>query len=89
MGVNKPYYRTCRQFKDGRYSEGLTTDEVRRAKEVLNSMTNSGELFDPNISRLELEKLGIDIHTAALQAIRWFERALSLKSDSASQSQIR
>jgi tetratricopeptide (TPR) repeat protein len=49
----------------------------------------SEEVADPDTCRSELAKLGIDIQTAALQAIRWFERALNVKSDDASKMQIR
>ena len=47
------------------------------------------QIADPDTCRSELTKLGIDIQTAALQAIRWFERALNLKSDNVSTKQIR
>jgi len=50
---------------------------------------NSKQLPDPDTCNSELTKLGIDVQTAALQAIRWFERALSLNSDSASKKQIK
>lgn len=66
-----------------------TTEDMKKAKEMMKGIIReSDEIFDPNVSRSELTKLGIDIDIAALQAIRWFERALALNSDNASRSQI-
>jgi len=47
-----------------------------------------GDLFDPELAKSELDKTGLDVETAVVQAIRWFERALTLQPDSKSQAQI-
>ena len=45
-------------------------------------------LLDRDISRSELDEMGMMAETAAAQAIRWFERARELKPDAESRTQI-
>lgn len=60
-------------------------NEVARLLEVL--FDNKGPM-DKKLSQGAIDRTGLTVETAAVQAIRWFENALTLNPDSQSKRQI-
>jgi hypothetical protein len=66
-----------------------TSDREKEAIASLQVIAQElGDTLDPILSQAALDKTGMLVETAALQAIRWFEKSLSLKPDEASRLQI-
>ena len=61
--------------------------EAKLYAQILSQLSGAG-LFEPDMSKTEVEELGMVVDTAAAQAMRWFERALQLKPDRESIVQI-
>lgn len=66
-----------------------TSEEATKANKALESAFGVHDAIKPELARQELKKVGISTETAAAQAIRWFEHALSLDPDKDSREQIR
>lgn len=58
------------------------------AATVLKALINDIDQFEKRYSQAGLDHIGLAVETAAVQAIRWFERALTLGPDRESRTQI-
>ena len=64
------------------------TDKEDEASKVFKTLFSDKDKFDKKYSQAGLDHTGLAVETAAAQAIRWFEHALTLKPDQASRYQI-
>ena len=67
-------------------AEWVDSPEIEAALAEFELIT--GQVSDPSTAKRELDKAGLLMETAALQAIRWFEKALTLRPDRASREII-
>lgn len=63
-------------------------EEAAIGNSVLQELFGATDILDPKLAQEELNKTGLVIETAATQAMRWFEHALTLKPDKESRQQI-
>ena len=65
------------------------SEDEKKAAQVLQLLIKNTDKFDEKYSQAGLDRTGLAIETAAVQAIRWFERALTLGPDRESLAQIK
>lgn len=63
-------------------------EEAAIANNVLQELFGVTNALDPALAQDALDETGLVVETAATQAMRWFERALTLKPDRQSRQQI-
>ncbi len=66
----------------------LTRAEWSGSDKYESLLSEMGETVPPDRAATELDEAGLTIEEAAIQAIRWFERAGSLKPDRTSQAHL-
>jgi tetratricopeptide (TPR) repeat protein len=64
------------------------SDEENQAAKIFSVLVRDIDKVDKRVSQAGLDRTGLAIETCAVQAIRWFERALSLNPDQESKKQI-
>lgn len=64
------------------------SDKEDEAAKLLQIFFGNKENVDKRLSQAAIDRTGLAIETAAVQAIRWFEKALTLNPDGQSQAQI-
>lgn len=64
------------------------SDNEEEALSLVNLFWGSNDQIDKRFSQEALDRTRLTIETAAVQAIRWFENALTLSPDSQSMTQI-
>jgi tetratricopeptide (TPR) repeat protein len=69
-------------------AEWAGKEEMVPILDAMRDIAGERDLIDPSLSQAELDKTGLIVETAAAQAMRWFERALTLKPDRQSRQQI-
>ena len=62
--------------------------EIKAVEQLQDLARELGDRLDPALSQAALDQAGLVVGTAAAQAMRWFEKALTLKPDHASRRQI-
>ena len=65
------------------------TENEEQISRVLGLLVGDIDKIDKGYSQAGLDHTGLAVETAAVQAIRWFERALAMKSDRQSKEQIK
>lgn len=65
-----------------------TPEEMKALEQMRQIPGNTFGILSPTMSQAALDKTGMDVDTAASQAIRWFEKTLDMKPDSQSRAQI-
>jgi tetratricopeptide (TPR) repeat protein len=64
------------------------SEKENEAANVYKAIIGDIDKFDKRYSQAGLDRIGLAVETAAVQAIRWFEHALTLRPDRESQVQI-
>jgi len=65
------------------------TEKEDQVSRVFKLLLGDIDKFDKRYSQAGLDHTGMAVETAAVQAIRWFEQALRMKSDRQSKEQIK
>ncbi|MBW8011204.1 MAG: hypothetical protein FVQ83_08190 [Chloroflexi bacterium] len=64
------------------------TEKEDEASKVFNALFPDLDKMDKRYSQAGLDRTGLAVETAAVQAIRWFEHCLTMKTDLNSKNQI-
>jgi len=64
------------------------SEQENQAAQIFRILANDIDKVDKRVSQAGLDRTGLAIETCAVQAIRWFERALNLNPDHESRIQI-
>lgn len=64
------------------------SDKEQETAQLLKLMLGNADQLDRRLSQGTLDRTGLTVETAAVQAISWFEKALTLHADRQSQAQI-
>lgn len=69
-------------------TRAVWSDKEEETAHLLKLILGSEDQIDRRLSKGTLDRTGLTVETAAVQAIRWFEKALTLNPDSQSRAQI-
>ncbi len=64
------------------------SENENQAAQIFRALADDIDKFDKKVSQAGLDRTGLTIEVCAIQAIRWFERALNLGPDRESRARI-